>query len=58
MTGTAGGGNELESKKKSDVPSFNNKKGSIWFKNEQLKDWKIPGTFYKGLDLKNDGLKG
>lgn len=58
MTGTAGGGNELESKKKSDVPSFNNKKVLSGSKNEQLKDWKIPGIFYKGLDLKNDGLKG
>ena len=39
MTGTAGGGgNELESKKKSDVLSFNNKKVLSGSKNEQLKD--------------------
>ena len=58
MTGTAGGGSELESEKKSDVPSFNNKKVLSGSKTNNWKTEKIPGTFYKGLDLKNDGLKG
>lgn len=49
MTGTAGGGNELESKKKSDVPSFNNKKVLSGSKTNNLKTEKFQGLFTKGL---------